>query len=128
MHYDLSWNPTRHEQREGRVDRFGQNSPLVKSVMLYGANNPIDGLILNVILRKSESIKKQLGVTVPVPENDSKINEALVKAALFKKSSSSKIKKKGYMVDLFEGLEIEDDTQQSLDVFNLQWTNASEKI
>ncbi|MCK5849940.1 MAG: DEAD/DEAH box helicase, partial [Kiritimatiellae bacterium] len=24
MHYDLSWNPTRHEQREGRVDRFGQ--------------------------------------------------------------------------------------------------------
>ena len=75
VHYDLSWNPTRHEQREGRVDRFGQNSPLVKSVMLYGANNPIDGLILNVILRKSESIKKQLGVTVPVPENDSKIKE-----------------------------------------------------
>ncbi|HPO08087.1 MAG TPA: helicase-related protein, partial [bacterium] len=26
MHYDLSWNPTRHEQREGRVDRFGQPS------------------------------------------------------------------------------------------------------
>ena len=26
VHYDLSWNPTRHEQREGRVDRFGQPS------------------------------------------------------------------------------------------------------
>ena len=24
VHYDLAWNPTRHEQREGRVDRFGQ--------------------------------------------------------------------------------------------------------
>src|SRR5690606_4689867 len=23
IHYDLAWNPTRHEQREGRVDRFG---------------------------------------------------------------------------------------------------------
>ena len=23
IHYDLSWNPTRHEQREGRVDRYG---------------------------------------------------------------------------------------------------------
>ena len=23
VHYDLAWNPTRHEQREGRVDRFG---------------------------------------------------------------------------------------------------------
>ena len=27
VHYDLSWNPTRHEQREGRVDRFGQTEP-----------------------------------------------------------------------------------------------------
>jgi SNF2 family DNA or RNA helicase len=27
VHYDLSWNPTRHEQREGRVDRFGQSAP-----------------------------------------------------------------------------------------------------
>ena len=26
VHYDLSWNPTRHQQREGRVDRFGQRS------------------------------------------------------------------------------------------------------
>ena len=26
VHYDLSWNPTRHEQREGRVDRFGQSA------------------------------------------------------------------------------------------------------
>ena len=24
VHYDLTWNPTRHEQREGRADRFGQ--------------------------------------------------------------------------------------------------------
>ena len=27
IHYDLSWNPTRHQQREGRVDRFGQPAP-----------------------------------------------------------------------------------------------------
>jgi SNF2 family DNA or RNA helicase len=27
IHYDLSWNPTRHEQREGRVDRFRQKKP-----------------------------------------------------------------------------------------------------
>jgi superfamily II DNA/RNA helicase len=24
LHYDLPWNPNRLEQREGRVDRFGQ--------------------------------------------------------------------------------------------------------
>ena len=26
VHYDLAWNPTRHEQREGRVDRYGQRA------------------------------------------------------------------------------------------------------
>ena len=31
MHYDLSWNPTRHEQREGRVDRYGQPRDKVQS-------------------------------------------------------------------------------------------------
>jgi SNF2 family DNA or RNA helicase len=30
MHYDLSWNPTRHEQREGRVDRYGQERKRVR--------------------------------------------------------------------------------------------------
>ena len=30
VHYDLAWNPTRHEQREGRVDRFGQPQPTVR--------------------------------------------------------------------------------------------------
>ena len=35
IHYDLSWNPTRHQQREGRVDRFGQPAKLVRSVLLF---------------------------------------------------------------------------------------------
>src|SRR6185312_11105404 len=35
VHYDLSWNPTRHQQREGRVDRFGQPKCLVRSILLY---------------------------------------------------------------------------------------------
>ncbi|MGE5501237.1 MAG: helicase-related protein, partial [Ignavibacteriales bacterium] len=34
FHYDLSWNPTRHEQREGRVDRFGQPRATVR-VLTY---------------------------------------------------------------------------------------------
>ena len=30
VHYDLPWNPNRLEQREGRVDRFGQPKPSVR--------------------------------------------------------------------------------------------------
>ena len=85
IHYDLAWNPTRHEQREGRVDRFGQSAPEVRCSMIYGQDNPVDGFILNVILRKSQEIQKRLGVVVPVPEDTLHINEALIKATLFRR-------------------------------------------
>ncbi len=88
VHYDLAWNPTRHEQREGRVDRFGQQAPEVRCTMLYGQDNPVDGFVLNVILRKGEAIQKELGVLVPMPEDELRINQALVKAALMKRGES----------------------------------------
>src|SRR5690606_2427841 len=58
IHYDLSWNPTRHQQREGRIDRFGQKSRVVRSVLMYGENNPVDCAVLNVILLTSRAIVK----------------------------------------------------------------------
>jgi superfamily II DNA or RNA helicase len=84
VHYDLSWNPTRHEQREGRVDRFGQQSPTVRATLLYGANNPVDGVVLEVILRKAEKIRAELGVPVPVPDDGHTLSQALVKALLLR--------------------------------------------
>ena len=58
LHYDLPWNPNRLEQREGRVDRFGQQAPEVKACLLYGKDNPIDGIVLDVLLRKVREIKR----------------------------------------------------------------------
>jgi superfamily II DNA/RNA helicase len=66
LHYDLPWNPNRLEQREGRVDRFGQMAPKVKACLLYGADNPIDGIVLDVLLRKVREIKRATGINVPV--------------------------------------------------------------
>ena len=66
VHYDLAWNPTRHEQKEGRIDRFGQKAREVRCSMIYGENNPVDGLILKVILRKAETIRRELGILVPL--------------------------------------------------------------
>lgn len=86
VHYDLAWNPTRHEQREGRVDRFGQQAAEVRCTMLYGQDNPVDGFVLHVILRKAEAIQKELGVLVPMPEDAVRIHQALVKAALMRRS------------------------------------------
>jgi hypothetical protein len=83
LHYDLAWSPTRHEQREGRVDRFGQPRPLVRTVMLYGADNPIDGIVLDVLLRKHRAIRRSLGVSVPVPESES-VLEAILEGLLLR--------------------------------------------
>jgi superfamily II DNA or RNA helicase len=84
LHYDLAWNPTRHEQREGRVDRFGQEKPEVRVVTYYGTDNPIDGVILDVLIRKHKRIKSDLCVTVAVPGSSEQIAEALFEGALFR--------------------------------------------
>lgn len=89
LHYDLAWNPTRHEQREGRVDRFGQEKTEVRVVTYYGTDNPIDGVILDVLIRKHKSIKSDLGVTVAVPGSSEQIAEALFEGALFREKTRS---------------------------------------
>lgn len=85
VHYDLSWNPTRHEQREGRVDRFGQEAKVVRTTLIYGANNPVDGAVLQVILRKAEKIREELGVPVPLPDEGHTLTQALMKAVLLRR-------------------------------------------
>lgn len=89
MHYDLSWNPTRHEQREGRVDRFGQREPLVRTLTYYGADNPIDGIVLEVLLRKHKAIHQSLGITVPVPMDTNAVVEAIFEGLLLRESAGS---------------------------------------
>lgn len=115
IHYDLSWNPTRHQQRGGRVDRFGQKSPIVKSVLLFGEDNPVDGTVLKVILKKAESIERQTGVRVPIPDNDGSLMKALLSAVLLKSRGQ------GRQASLFDVDTVEEERQ-----IEIAWTNASE--
>jgi len=85
VHYDLPWNPNRLEQREGRVDRFGQESKQVRVVRYWGQDNPVDGAVLRVLLEKADRIRNTLGTHVPVPENDPTVVEALVHALFFER-------------------------------------------
>jgi Helicase conserved C-terminal domain len=90
VHYDLSWNPTRHEQREGRVDRYGQSRPEVKVVTVYGSNNAIDGIVLSVLLRKHKAIRESLGISVPVPVNSNAVLEAILEGILLRGGSDAR--------------------------------------
>lgn len=84
LHYDLPWNPNRLEQREGRVDRFGQLKSKVKAVLLYGSDNPVDLVVLDVLIRKAQTIRRRLGVSVPVPVESDQVVQAVVDSVLLR--------------------------------------------
>lgn len=113
FHYDLSWNPTRHEQREGRVDRFGQPKPQVKALTFFGRDNPVDGLVLDVILRKHNAIRNQLGISVPVPTNTDALMEALFEGGLLRQGATNK------QLSLFRTTQ-----KEQLDI---EWQSAAEQ-
>jgi superfamily II DNA or RNA helicase len=110
VHYDLSWNPTRHEQREGRVDRFGQERPVVRATLMYGANNPVDGAVLDVILRKAAKIREELGVPVPVPDDGQALTKVLLKAVLLRRRGAP-----------------DTTSMKQLQLFDESWQDAAEK-
>lgn len=91
VHYDLSWNPTRHQQREGRVDRFGQPAELVRSIMMFSPDSAIDGAVLEVIIRKAEEIRKATGVTVPLPEERGPVTDALMASMMLRRGVSPQL-------------------------------------
>lgn len=82
LHYDLPWNPNRLEQREGRVDRFGQKAPKVMAYLLWGEDNPIDSIVLKVLIRKVRDIQRTTGVSIPLGDENKSIMEAVLKEVL----------------------------------------------
>lgn len=115
IHYDLSWNPTRHEQREGRVDRFGQEREVVRATLIYGENNPVDGAVLEVILRKAEKIREELGVPVPLPDDGHTLSQALMKAVMLRRTDDRKQR----AFDFF--------ALEEAKVIEARWQDAAEK-
>lgn len=114
IHYDLSWNPTRHQQREGRVDRFGQPAELVRSIMMFSPDSAIDGAVLDVILRKAEEIRKATGVTVPLPDERGPVTDALMASMMLKRGGARQ---------LALDLNLDDKTK----AMEARWRDASEK-
>ena len=119
LHYDLAWNPTRHEQREGRVDRFGQEKSEVRVVTWYGADNPIDGVILDVLIRKHKSIRSALGVTVAVPGSSEQIAEALFEGALFRERAGGNVHQ--LALDFIDEFDVE------MQAIHGEWENARDR-
>jgi superfamily II DNA or RNA helicase len=118
VHYDLSWNPTRHEQREGRVDRYGQPKSHIRVVTYYGIDNQIDGIVLDVLIRKHKQIRSSLGISVPVPADTNQVMEAVFEGLLLREKS-------GVGQQYLPGFE-EYFKPQKEDLFG-KWDNATER-
>lgn len=108
LHYDLPWNPNRLEQREGRVDRFGQQAKVVKACLLYGADNPIDGIVLDVLLRKVREIKKATGINVPFPEDSQSIIDTITQSLLLNPNRRIQTEKDATQGTLFDYSEFDE--------------------
>jgi superfamily II DNA or RNA helicase len=117
VHYDLAWNPTRHEQREGRVDRFGQRADTVRTVTYYGEDNGIDGIVLRVLIKRHENIRRSTGVSVPIPVDSTTVMKAIWESLLLRGTEADQLT-----------FDFADATSGSLaDALDVQWIDAAER-
>jgi len=69
FHFDLPWNPGRIEQRNGRIDRKLQPAPEVRCHYFVLPQRAEDR-VLEVLVKKTETIKKELGSLSKVIDDD----------------------------------------------------------
>ena len=69
FHFDLPWNPGRIEQRNGRIDRKLQPADTVRCHYFVLPQRAEDR-VLEVLVRKTETIKRELGSLSKVIDDD----------------------------------------------------------
>jgi superfamily II DNA or RNA helicase len=85
INYDMPWNPTRLEQRMGRVHRIGQKYDVY--VFNFVATNTIEGRVLTRLLEKLDAIRAALGdrvfdvINIMLRVNDVDLENILREAA-----------------------------------------------
>lgn len=118
LHYDLAWNPTRHEQRAGRVDRFGQGRGEVRTVMFYGEDNPVDLAVMDVLIRKAETIRRRLGIAVSVPQRSGAIMDSVFEAIFHGRGTARQ---------LALGMDVDAALERQAAALDAEWTSIEER-
>ncbi len=69
FHFDIPWNPSRMEQRNGRIDRKLQREPVVRCHYFVLPQRTEDR-VLEVLINKTKTIVSELGSLSPVIEKN----------------------------------------------------------
>jgi superfamily II DNA or RNA helicase len=72
IHYELPWNPNRLEQRNGRIDRYGQKAQEVHIRTLV-MDDTLDAKILKVLVQKAQQIREDFGFSPPFFGDDTNV-------------------------------------------------------
>ncbi|MEK6631007.1 MAG: helicase-related protein, partial [Acidobacteriota bacterium] len=67
FHFDVPWNPSRVEQRNGRIDRKLQRAEEIRCHYFVYEQRPEDR-VLKALVEKSKTIRRELGSLAPVLE------------------------------------------------------------
>ncbi|WP_428386433.1 DISARM system SNF2-like helicase DrmD [Mucisphaera sp.] len=79
FHFDLPWNPGRIEQRNGRIDRKLQPADEVRC-HYFSLPQRAEDHVLDVLVRKTETIKRELGSLSKVIDED--VERRLLKSGI----------------------------------------------
>lgn len=117
IHYELPWNPNRLEQRNGRVDRYGQPEREVHIRTLV-MRDTLDTRVLKVLYEKAQKIREDYGFSPPFFGNDADV-VALIGDSMLKVDLPSSQR------TLFDSFGGEKATEPRIDPFS---TETLEKI
>ena len=127
LHYDLPWNPNRLEQREGRVDRYGQPGWFDKNgnhhntidvKVLFGEDNPMDVVVLKIIIEKIQRIQSTSGVSIALADDNRSVMDKVLKEVLLNPEKAHNRFSKQLRIDF--------GTSSELDELDVEITNEIE--
>lgn len=72
IHYELPWNPNRLEQRNGRIDRYGQPEREVH-IRTIVMRDTLDTKILRLLYEKAQKIREDYGFSPPFFGDDANV-------------------------------------------------------
>jgi len=112
IHFDIPWSLMVFQQRNGRIDRYGQTQrPDIRYFMINSANEKIrgDARIMEILIKKEEQANKNIGDPTLLMgkfnvEDEEQMTASAIEAGLTAEDFGSRLDDASFEFDPFEAL------------------------